>query len=318
MSERDDYEALFLAHLPFVRKVVARVLAQSGLRGADAEDAAAWVEARLWEDDYAILRKWRGESKLTTYLTVVIANLWREFRVKEWGRWRPPVAALRLGPLAVRLVTLVHRDGLTLAQAAEHLRTRGETRLSDRELAELLARVPMRDRPRVVDDREVPIETVADERGADERVLDVETAAARRSLHDKLVDAIARLDPLARVVIQMHFLEGHSLADVARALGTEQRPLYRLKDRSLATLKGRLLDAGVTHEQVHDLIGGALDGDGGAPPDEGDPHHPDGDAGAQPGGKTDDPRPSNGSCDSNPTDEESGSSDSEQSGRSDP
>lgn len=309
MSERDDFEALFREHLPFIDHAVASVTRVLGLRGADAEEFAAWARERLWEGEYAILRRWRGESRLTTYLTTVVVNLGREFRVKRWGRWRPSAAAQRLGPLAVRLETLVYRDGLRLDEAAELLRTRGETDASDRTLAALLAQVPERARARRADDREVPVETIADDATADDAVLDQESSAERRATYQALGDAVARLAPDERIVIRMHFLEGRSLADVARVLDVPQKPLYRVKDRALRTLALALHAAGVTREQVRGLLGGALVD---VPSADATPA----DATAGDGGDTDGSWPSNESCDSNRETDASASSDSAQHGRS--
>ena len=233
-----------------------------GLRGADAEEFAAWARERLWDDDYQVLRKWRGESRLTTYLTTVITTLGREFRVKHWGRWRPSAAARREGPLAVRLETLVYRDGLKLTEAAELLRTRGETHRSDRELAHLLSRIPVRPRPRRRDDREVPIDGVAGTAAADDALDVSEDDAERRDAYRVLYGALRRLGAREQVVVRMHFLEGRSLADVARALDVPQKPLYRLKDRALAALARDVEAAGVTRGRVLALIGGSVATDG--------------------------------------------------------
>lgn len=259
MSERDDYEALYHEHLPFIDRVIASVTRVLGLRAGDADEFAWWAKERLWEGEYAILRKWRGESRLTTYLTTVVTNLGREFRTKRWGRWRASAAALRLGPLAVRLESLVYRDGMRLDEAAELLRTRGETTESDRTLAALLAQIPERARPRRAGEPEPSLDTIPDGAAADDGVLDAETSVERREAYRALDAAIVQLPPDERLVIRMHFLEGRSLADVARALGVPQKPLYRLKDRALDTLARALEAAGLTRAHVRSLLGG-IDG----------------------------------------------------------
>ena len=80
------------------------------------------MRLRFIENDYAAIRKFRGESSLGTYLTVVVAMLVRDYRVQRWGRWRPSAAARRLGDVAVRLETLVRRNGQAVHEAAETLR----------------------------------------------------------------------------------------------------------------------------------------------------------------------------------------------------
>src|SRR5215211_7323506 len=110
MSEHHEFEAVFVRHLDWIQRTSAAVCRRHGLQRADAQDFTSWVTLRLVENDYAILRRFRGESALTTYLVVVVATLYREYRVKRWGRWRPSAAARRAGPVAVRLETLVHRE----------------------------------------------------------------------------------------------------------------------------------------------------------------------------------------------------------------
>jgi hypothetical protein len=169
----------------------------------------------------------------------------------------------------VLLERLVYRDGLRPHEAAEWLRTGGWTSLSDRAIGELLARLPVRVRPRRVD-ADTPVDAVADCTASDE-MDNAETAAEWHAVLQALDAALGRLEPREEAVIRMHFLHAQTLADVARALDLEQRPLYRLRDAALRRLRGFLLDAGVRWERLHELVGGPL-----APPgqdDAADPEH---------------------------------------------
>ena len=93
MLERGEYEALFLANLPWIRRVMAALCRRYRMSDVDAEDFASWVTLRLVEHDYAALRQFRGDSTLHTYLAVVVTMLHREYLVRSWGRWRPSAAA---------------------------------------------------------------------------------------------------------------------------------------------------------------------------------------------------------------------------------
>lgn len=57
-------------------------LAVSANDDGPAEDLESEVRLRLLEDDYAVLRKHRGDSSLVTCLTVVIANMFRDYRIR--------------------------------------------------------------------------------------------------------------------------------------------------------------------------------------------------------------------------------------------
>ena len=144
MSGRSDLEATFLQNLPVIDRATAQVARRHGFMPDDTAELTSWVKLRIIEDDYAALRKFRGESSISTYLTVVVAMLVRDYCAQKWGRWRPSACARRLGEVATRLETLVHRNGLPLQQAGELLRTSGLTTSSDLQLSELLARMPTR------------------------------------------------------------------------------------------------------------------------------------------------------------------------------
>jgi RNA polymerase sigma factor (sigma-70 family) len=255
-SERQEQlELLFLQHLSTIERIVAAFCRSYSLRGDDADDFASMVKLRLVENDYAVLAKFRGESTLPTYLTVVIATLLREYRVKQWGRWRPSAPAKRLGELAVRLETLVYRDGLPLAQAAQVLRSAGVTTMTDRELADLLKRLPVRTPLRPVQTDGGASQDVPAPGGADVVVTEAEAERARSSIERALATALERYSPEDRVIIHLRFWEGLSVADIARALKLDQKPLYRRVDRLLATLRLELERSGVSRDHVRSLLG---------------------------------------------------------------
>lgn len=252
------YEALFLQHLAYIEETLAGVAHVFGFRDDDAEEFRSWGRERLLEKDYAVLRKWRGQSKLTTYLHSVITNLGNEFRVKHWGRWRPSAAAVRAGALAVRLERLLYRDGWTFVEAAQLLRGRGDTDCTDRELAEIMARIPQRPRRSRSSDVALRAELIPDDSDPANSLTEAEEDAERVTIRALLASAMATLEPMARIVITMHFMQGRTLADIARTFRTEQKPLYRVKDNALRSLRHHLEEAGVTWESLAGLLGGAI------------------------------------------------------------
>jgi RNA polymerase sigma factor (sigma-70 family) len=238
-------EALFLEHLPTIDRLLTSVSRRQRLSREAAEDFGSWAKMRLIQDGYAILRKFRGESAITTYLAVVLSLLLRDYRVQEWGRWRPSAAAQRAGSVAVRLEVLVRRDGLTLTSAGQVLRTSGATQLADRDLAALLSTLPERDPLRPVT---VGVETLAEVPAPDsaDGIIDAEAAAAdRRRALNALEQALAGLSDEDRLIVRMHFWRDMSVADIARALGVAQKPLYRRIERALKTVRVRCVAAGI-------------------------------------------------------------------------
>jgi RNA polymerase sigma factor for flagellar operon FliA len=253
--EAPSVESVFVENLPVLERVVAGLGRRYGMSADEIAELSSTIKLRIVEDDYAVFRKFRGDSSLSTYLTVVITMMAREARVAERGRWRPSAAAQRLGPAAVGLETLVHQKGYALAEAAEVMRSRGETTLSDRELGDLLRQLPRRAPMRPVAVGAEPLrETIAAE-DAEANVAADEASRRRTSVKRALGDSLAALSLEDRLLLKLRFWQDASIADAARILGVEQRPLYRRLEKILNDLRGQLAGEGVTSEQVRELIG---------------------------------------------------------------
>ncbi|HEX2211755.1 MAG TPA: sigma-70 family RNA polymerase sigma factor [Longimicrobium sp.] len=257
MLDREAAEALFLKHLGWIDKVASIACSNQGVSGADAEDFTARVRMKLMEDDYAVVRRFRGESEFRTYLAAVVARHLVNFVREQRGRWRPSAAAERLGAVAVDVERLVRRDGYTLPQAGEKLRTHGRTTLSDAQLARLLAQLPERAPLRPVEGKlDKGLDAAPGDSRADDRVLAAEADRRRAEMLGALGTAMEQLEPEEQLIVQLHFAEGHTLADVARALRLDQKPLYRRVDRLRARLRARLESAGLDVKDVRGLLYG--------------------------------------------------------------
>lgn len=240
----DDHE-LYRAHREILDAAIAGTCRRFRLPAADAEDFAAEFRLRLVKEDYAILKQFQGRSSLRTYLMVVVARAFQDWRNARWGKWRPSAEAKRLGPIAERLETLVVRDRHTLEEAAEILRTNLGLAVSLAALEGMLGRFPPRHGRTFV-----PSDALEDRPSSDpspdsalerrEAALMAETAA--RALGGALSDLAAE----DRLILRMRFQDCLSVAEIARALHLDQKPLYRRIDRLLADLRGRLERNGLT------------------------------------------------------------------------
>ena len=88
MTDWTDLEAVFLAHLGWIDRVASIACAKNGVWGPEAEDFGGWVRMQLMEDDYAVLRNFRGGSELKTYLASVVVHHFLTFNRMRRGRWR--------------------------------------------------------------------------------------------------------------------------------------------------------------------------------------------------------------------------------------
>ena len=254
MADRQALEDTFIAHLEWIDRVVAMLARRHGIASDERADIESWVKLKLVEEDYRVFRCFRGESSMSTYLTTVISMLFRDYRAQRWGRWRPSAAAVRHGALAIRLERLVVRDGMKVAEAGEVLRTSGETNCSDLQLTNLLSSLPRRSPLRPIIEGDAPLATISVSEEAADPALIEESKAQRHGAELALERAIAALPPEDQLILRMHYWQGLSVADIARALHLEQRPLYRRLNRLHGELQRSLEAQGVSRERLRELL----------------------------------------------------------------
>ena len=264
--EAVDPPTLYLTSLKLIDRIAAALCRRNGIRGADAEDFASEVRLKLLQDDYAILRRHRGLSSITRYLKVVITNVLRDYRTRLWGKWRPTLAARRLGETAMLLEMAMHRDGLSFDQACEVLTRNGQVREGRAELRRILSQLPRRAARREEDESD-PDEMPAP-RSADDLVLEGERAGKRRAARQVLQRALGRLGYEDRVILKMRYQEGLSIADIARGLRLPQKPLYARIERLHRTLAAALAEEGIGPEILDEMEGWDASDDDDSPDDD--------------------------------------------------
>jgi RNA polymerase sigma factor for flagellar operon FliA len=241
-------EEIYLQHLRAIEGIASSLCRRHGIRGADAEDFASEVRLRLLQDDYAVIRKHRGDSSMTTFLTVVIANLLRDFRIKMWGKWRPSAEAKRLGEMAILLETAMYRDSLSFEDACAFLERDVRGDVDRAQLRQIATKLPVR-APRRIEGEEVLAEVAAVSE-SDGRVLEAERLEKHAALQEAMTRWLATLASEDQLIIKLRFYEGLSVADTARALGVPQKPLYSRIARLLQTLSGALEREGIGPESL--------------------------------------------------------------------
>lgn len=242
-------EQLFVDHLSLIEKVIDSVCQRNCCFGADAEDFGSGVKLKLIDHDYAVLRKFRGQSTLSTYLMTVIANQFRDYRIQKWGKWRSSAPAKRLGRVAEQLETLRSRDGHSFDEAVGILRTRlGDDAPSKEELHRLDAQIPLRAQRRF--EGEERLESLPGGRQADERIVDGERDAALVRARTSLDRARAALPAEDKLIVKLHFESGLSKVTIARRLEIPQRLVYSRFEKILKALKEALEADGVDDDVV--------------------------------------------------------------------
>jgi RNA polymerase sigma factor for flagellar operon FliA len=231
-------EQLFLANLQTIENLVQLVARQQRMTWAEAEEFASIVRLRLIENDYAIIRKFRGGSSLRTYLTVVIARQALDYRDACWGRWRPSRAARRMGRTAVKLEKLIVRDGLSVDDAWRAVPD-AETVKEPLRLRDFAERLQPRVRRHWVsiDDLDEAQAGTADPK-VDGLLHDGRVTAA-------LARALRGLSAADSRLLKLRFTDGLAISTIARQEGIDQASLYRRVAILLRRLRRELEGGGI-------------------------------------------------------------------------
>jgi RNA polymerase sigma factor (sigma-70 family) len=247
-------ERLFVENLRLIDDTIRLVCRNRHCSPEEREDFSSHSRLKFIEDDYAILRKYAGRCSLRTYLVTVIGHQLSDYRRQHWGTWRPSAEARRLGPAAVELDTLLHRDRVPLEEAIERLAASGrfvETRDMIRRLSE---RLPPH-YPRVVEGEDELEDMASPRASADGTVVSQERAATRNSVHVALVSALAELSDEDRLVLRLRFQDGIKVPRIAQILGQDGKMLYRRCDRLREQLRTSLERRGIAGAAVMDCLG---------------------------------------------------------------
>jgi RNA polymerase sigma factor for flagellar operon FliA len=247
-------EETYLGNLRTIERIAAFVARRNHLNDDEAAEFTQEVRVRLLDDDYGIIRKFRGQSTFSTYLTTVIMRLLHKWRVEQWGKWRPSAEAKRIGEKAILLERLLTRDGYTYGEAVSMLTTPATSGWTTAEIESIYVRLPER-RPRtVMVSEEVLPESASVEPDALERVESPERETMARKAAQTIDGLLHGMDAEDRLILQMRFWDARKVPEIARALHIEQKKIYKRLERLFVSLRRELERAGVSRDAVSSLL----------------------------------------------------------------
>ena len=176
-----------------------------------------------------------------------------DFCVERWGRWRPSAKAERLGPVAIALERLVTRDGHTIEEAMEIVRTNHAAPQTYTELRTMWDQLPVR--AKTIEVTEDAAEEVRSTEASDARVDDEARKQDVACLDRALRAAFASLPAQDRVMVALRFDHGLSAAEIAKAMQSSVPTVHRRLDRSLKDLRTILSRADIDPREMLALIG---------------------------------------------------------------
>lgn len=257
LNRRQVGEEMFLQHLDEIEDIVRRVAIRRRCNDDEAQELYSEVMLHLIEDDYAVLRRFRGTSTWSTYLTVVIQRLLLDLRAKAWGRWRPSAVARRLGAVAVELERRIERDGLEPSTVVRQMVTEGLAK-GVAELERLAAQLPKRRTARG-ESTEISWESVQDPAHGEEWADAVERRRRAAQLDASLGSALGGLSPHERMLLDLRFGRGWTVRRIAASRREKERPLYRRFEGILRRLRRCLVASGLSWHDIADSLEGDVD-----------------------------------------------------------
>ncbi|MEM8962491.1 MAG: sigma-70 family RNA polymerase sigma factor [Acidobacteriota bacterium] len=229
---------------------------RQGIPHTDLDDFVSDVMVKLIDDDFAVLRAFRGRGDVLTYVTAVIIHLAQDQRNRLWGKWRPSAEAKRGGPVAIELECLLYRDGHGFQEACAMVRERFPA-TEQKELDALASRLPPRTPRRFETDTGLTDLTTTDR--ADDKLEGEERDARKRHVLESLDDALKALAPEWQLALRMFYQRGWKAARIARALDLETKQVYRLFEHAKRRLRKNLEARGLTGESALADLGWDLD-----------------------------------------------------------
>lgn len=247
---------LYSEHAESIESVLAYTRRAHRLSADDGDEFSSWARLRLLEDDCAVLRKFQGLSSFKTFLVTVIQRLFLDWRIKEWGKWRPTAEARRLGPVAIELERLVLRDGIEFHQAAQTLVSKG-TALSIDDCDEIWAQLKQKPRRHrtssdALVDLPAPDSNPYEEQQRRQRVQRI-VAALRR--------AIQALPPADQLIIKLRYEDRFTVARIAKLVDIEQKQLYRRFEQLMKQIRAAMKADGIDDDDVRGIFDDGFDDD---------------------------------------------------------
>lgn len=232
-----------------VRLAVSRVARRRKLRPDMRDELLSALWCHLVKNDYRVLRRYRGESRIATYLVTVGDRLALDMRAAELGKWRPSAQARRTGAHAVMFERMVARDGDCPHRAREATLKLTGIAVTD-EFVEATAQRGRAGSRRFVELQDVEADATTDPWTALVQRRDDDRGVA---LARKLRRAIERLPDDDRALLLMRHEQGLRVSLIARTLGVGQQRLYTRFESIYTRLRRDLVGHGVHAADVTEL-----------------------------------------------------------------
>jgi RNA polymerase sigma factor (sigma-70 family) len=219
----------------------------------------------LQRDNYRVLRQFKGEAKLSTYITTIIARQAVDMVRKKLGRNREKERAQKFGKTGMMIFERVILQGSTLAEIYPELKTRENISASLEELESLLKKIKGKKNSFAYSGENNPVVkngTTINEEGEyiiPDTANDPQELLIRQQSKQKraevIRDIIAHLNGEERMILRMRFPPGNEekqgkVERIAAVLGISEKAVYKRITRVLKKCRDRLNQSGVTIDEL--------------------------------------------------------------------
>jgi RNA polymerase sigma factor for flagellar operon FliA len=279
--EPGPFAKMISDHFPLIERQCFRAIRQQ-LKGSGEPDKLANLENEALElcnhvldtlrrDNYRVLRQFKGNAKLSTYITTIISRQAVDILRKKLGRSREKERAQKFGKTGMLVYERIIQQGGAVSDVYKELNASGEAGQTMDDIAAIVEKIKGKkhlppskedDNTLVRDGFSVSVDgkghgerqvIIPDTRG-DPQELAMEqqrTGNIRRAVQA----VIARLDNDERMILRMRFPaeedeKPQKVECIATLLGISQKAVYKRIDRLMKKCRGILAEQGMTCDEL--------------------------------------------------------------------
>jgi len=272
LKEEDNshYQGIINEHLKFIeiqcRKAVRQKYGPLSGVGNDigieneALELNNTVLDKLREKNFRVLRKFKGNARVTTYITAIISNQAVDLIRKKKGRGREKERAKKIGDSGVKIYEKVFVEGVDTATAYEELKNKFGFKGTLKDMEAVVEKIKGKGKPadgqpvnagiRSMETGEV---IVADSRKNPEEL--VIEAQREEKLKEIINRVVSQLSGEERLILRMRFPvsedeEPKDIGLISRLLGISKKAVYNRISRVLKKSRDMMVNSGVNVEDI--------------------------------------------------------------------
>lgn len=225
-----------------------------GLKEEEVEEFKSEVMLKLCENDYKILREYKGKSSFKTYIIVVISRIYIDLLRKKIGRWRASKVAEVYGETGRLIEELIYKKGYSISEACKVLSYNYGIKISEEEIEEITKNIYPKENINKVDFKEIK-DSIKSADLYPDKEMEVEEREAKRYAIERIIkEEIEKLSDIDKLIIKLKFESNISTNRISKALGISNFLLKKKIKEIMELLKESVIKRGYDEETIKDLL----------------------------------------------------------------